>query len=81
MSRMNLYVQTMGEIVMNMRDEADKVFNLDVSKDEKIKGLVDLELDCINELDAQDQNMQPEIKNRVSEGLRKIRDYLRVLRS
>ena len=64
-----------------MKDEADKVFNLDISKDEKIKKLVDLELDCINELDAQDQNMQPEIKNRVSEGLRKIRDYLRVLRS
>lgn len=66
---------------MNMRDEADKVFNSDISKDEKIKILVDLELDCINELDAQDQNMQPKRKNRVSEGLRKIRDYLRVLRS
>lgn len=64
---------------MNMRDEADKIFNSNISKEEKIIALKDLELDCINELDAQDQNMRPQIKNRVSEGLRKIRDYLRSL--
>ncbi len=64
---------------MNMRDEADKIFNSNLIKEEKIIKLKDLELDCINELDAQDQNMRSEIKNRVSEGLRKVRDYLRSL--
>ena len=34
----------------------------------------------MNEMTAQDQNMQPELHNRLSEGLRLVTDFLRELR-
>ena len=65
---------------MNLREEADKIYNMAISTEEKINKLKDLELDCMNELEAQDQNMSPETRHRLSEGLRKVRDYLNALR-
>jgi predicted nuclease with TOPRIM domain len=46
--------------------------------EEKLKQLKELEVDCVNMIEAQDQNMQPEMKQRLSEGLRKVRDYIRL---
>lgn len=52
---------------------------MDMKKGVKIKILNDLLLDCLNEMEAQDQNMHPEVQHRVSEGYRVIKDYLRQL--
>ncbi len=64
-----------------MREEADRIFNSDKPIQRKIEALKNLALDCINQMEAQDQNMNPEVKHRLSEGLRKTRDYLRTLES
>lgn len=65
---------------MNRKQEAEKIYELkNISKDEKIHRLRELVVDCQNELEAQDQNMSPEITNGVSEGLRKAKNYLREL--
>ena len=64
---------------MDMKKEAEKIFSQDIPKAIKIKILNDLLLDCLNEMEAQDQNMQPEVQHRVSEGYRVIKDYLRQL--
>jgi hypothetical protein len=64
---------------MDMREEADRIFNSDQSPQQKLASLKNLELDCVNQMEAQDQNMNPEQKHRLSEGLRKARDYIRNL--
>ena len=66
---------------MNMKEEAKKIYQSNLSNSEKIKALKDCELDCSNQMEAQDQNMNPELKHRLSEGLRKVRDYLRALQN
>jgi hypothetical protein len=40
-----------------------------------------LALDLRNEMEAQDQNMHPEIHNKLSEGLRLVTDFIRELRN
>lgn len=63
---------------MNMKEQAEKIYNRPLSDEEKLKQLKELEVDCVNMIEAQDQNMQPEMKQRLSEGLRKVRDYIRL---
>ena len=62
-----------------MRKKADAIYHMDVSNAEKIRMLKDLVLDCLNEMEAQDQNMHPEVKHELSEGYRVAKDYLRIL--
>ncbi|WP_119342880.1 hypothetical protein [Facilibium subflavum] len=64
---------------MNMKELVERIYQQNIPIEEKIKQLKEIELDCINQIDAQDQNMHPEQHHRLSEGLRKARDYLRVL--
>ena len=65
---------------MNRDEQVLEVYHRDVGKKEKIRLLEDLVLDLNNELEAQDQNMHPEIHNRLSEGLRLAKNFLRELR-
>jgi hypothetical protein len=65
---------------MNMREIADNIYNMNVSSSEKIFLLEQNIQDCMNEMDAQDQNMRPELRHRLSEGLRKSKDYVRTLK-
>jgi len=48
-------------------------------KEEKIRLLEDIVLDLRNEMEAQDQNMHPEIHNKLAEGLRLATNFIREL--
>ncbi len=61
---------------MNMKEKASEIYRSDIPKSEKIRRLQDLALDCQNELDAQEQNMQPEVEHRLSECLQVAKNYL-----
>ena len=65
---------------MNRDEQVLEIYLRDIPKDEKIRLLEDIELDMMNEMAAQDQNMQPELHNRLSEGLRLAMNFLRELR-
>lgn len=64
---------------MDKKSEAERIYGLDISKSEKIQQLKDLLLDCLNEMEAQDQNMRPEVRHKMAEGYRLTKDYLREL--
>lgn len=64
---------------MDMKEMAEKIYNLSIEKDKKIVMLKELLLDCLNEMEAQDQNMHPEVQHKVSEGYRLAKDFLREL--
>lgn len=65
---------------MDMRVEAEKIFHNDeLSKQEKISRLKELAYDCQQELDAQEQNMQPGVQHKLSEGLRMAKNFIREL--
>ena len=64
---------------MNMKANADAIYALPTDTDDKIKQLRELLLDCLNEMEAQEQNMRPEIQHQLSEGYRVAKNYLREL--
>ena len=64
---------------MNRDAEVLEIYHRNIDKQEKIRLLEDVALDIMNELEAQDQNMHPEIQNQLSEGLRLAKDYIREL--
>ena len=61
--------------------EALEIFQRKIDTKEKIRLLEDLLLDLRNEEEAADQNMRPELHNRLAEGLRLTTNYLRILHS
>lgn len=65
---------------MNRDTEALEIYHRNIDKEEKIRLLEELVLDMHNELEAQDQNMHPEIQNRLSEGLMLATNFIRELR-
>ena len=65
---------------MNREEEVREIYSRDLPKEEKIRLLEEIEIDMVNEMAAQDQNMRPEIHNRLSEGVRLAANYLRELR-
>lgn len=65
---------------MDRVEEVLNIYHQDISKDEKIHQLEELSVDLINELEAQDQNMNPELHNKLSEGLRLTKDFIRMLK-
>jgi hypothetical protein len=67
--------------LMNRDAEVLEVYHRNIDKEEKIRLLEDLALDLRNEMEAQDQNMHPEIHNKLSEGLRLVTDFIRELRN
>ena len=64
---------------MNMKKIAEEIYHRQISSAEKIKLLNELILDCNNELEAQNENMHPEVKHNLAEGLRVATDYIRRL--
>lgn len=66
---------------MNRTAEVWEIYHKDIPQQKKIKLLEDLALDFHNELEAQDQNMHPEIYNGLSEGLQLVTNLLRELHS
>ena len=64
---------------MDMKKKAEYIFSLSIQKDEKIKLLKELLLDCYNDMEAQDQNMHPEVKHNNAEGYRLAKNLLREL--
>lgn len=65
---------------MNRDIEVLEIYQRDISKDEKIRLLEEITVDLLNEMEAQDQNMHPELHNKLSEGVRLAKDFLRELR-
>ena len=66
---------------MNRDAEVLEIYHRNIGREEKIRLLEDVALDLHNELEAQDQNMHPEIHNKLSEGLRLATDFIRELRA
>jgi hypothetical protein len=66
---------------MDRDAEVLEIYHRNIGREEKIRLLEDLALDLNNELEAQDQNMHPEIHNKLSEGLRLATNFIRELRS
>lgn len=67
-------------IEMNRDTEVMEIYHRPISTEDKIRLLEDIALDMHNEMEAQDQNMHPEIHNRLSEGIRLAADFIRELR-
>lgn len=66
---------------MNRDTEVLEIYSRNISIEKKICLLEELALDLHNEMEAQDQNMHPEIHNRLAEGLRLATDFIRELKS
>ena len=64
---------------MDMKRMAEDIYYQQLKNDAKIKLLNELILDCRNELEAQNENMHPEVKHNLAEGLRVAHDFLRLL--
>lgn len=64
---------------MDMVEEVKNICLKKLSNEEKIKQLKDLMLDCYNDMEAQDQNMHPEVKHNNAEAYRLAMDKIREL--
>lgn len=64
---------------MDMKKIAEEIYHKSLDNAEKIRLLNELILDCRNELEAQNENMHPEVKHNMAEGLRIATDYVRQL--
>ena len=65
---------------MNRDEEVLEIYQRDIGNKEKIRLLEEISLDLQNEMAAQDQNMNPELHNKLAEGLRLATNFLRELR-
>ncbi|HHF7368296.1 TPA: hypothetical protein ACPSKY_003453 [Legionella bozemanae] len=66
---------------MDRDAEVLEIYHRNISKEEKIHLLEEMALDLRNEMEAQDQNMHPEIHNKLAEGLRLATNFIRELQS
>ncbi|AWN74162.1 hypothetical protein LEAN103870_14635 [Legionella anisa] len=64
---------------MNRDAEVLEIYHRNISKEDKIRLLEEIALDLHNEMEAQDQNMHPEIHNKLAEGLRLATNFIREL--
>ncbi|MDA0911875.1 MAG: hypothetical protein O2809_10050 [Proteobacteria bacterium] len=64
---------------MNMYNEANSIYEMRTHNENKRYLLEQHAVDCIGEMDAQSQNMRPEVCNNQAEGLRITQEYLRRL--
>lgn len=64
---------------MDMKKMAENIYRQEITHAEKIKLLNQLIFDCNEELEAQNENMQPQVKHNLAEGLRVATDYIRRL--
>ena len=66
--------------MMDRDEEVLEIYQRNISKAEKIRLLEEIALDLFNEMEAQDQNMHPELHNKLSEGVRLATNFLRELK-
>ena len=66
---------------MDRAKEVLEIYHRHINVKDKIRLLEDIELDLINEIEARDQNMQTDLHNELSEGMRLTKDFLRELRA
>lgn len=64
---------------MNRKIEVEEIYMMNISKQAKCKLLNDFLLDCFNEMEAVDQNMNPEVFDNLSEAYQSAKNYLRSL--
>lgn len=64
---------------MDRKKEVETLYHANLSAYEKYQQLKDLLLDCYNEMEAQDQNMHPEVQHNLSEAYQLAKNYLRKL--
>lgn len=64
---------------MDRTIEVVEIYLMDISDQEKCKKLNDFLLDCFNEMEAQDQNMHPEVKHNLAAAYQLAKNYLREL--
>lgn len=64
---------------MNRVLEVIEIYMMDISKEAKCQKLNDFLLDCFNEMEAQDQNMHPEVKHNLAAAYQLAKNYLREL--
>ena len=61
---------------MDRVDEVNEIINQDIPDNEKVKLLNSLLIDLKNEMEAQDQNMHPEIRMKVGEAFKIANQYI-----
>jgi len=64
---------------MDMRKKVEEVYSMNVTAPEKCRLLQEIIIDIYNEMEAQDQNMHPEVHHNLSEAYRLAKNYLRDL--
>lgn len=64
---------------MNREIEVIEIYLLNISNEKKCQLLNDFVLDCYNEMEAQDQNMHPEVQHNLSNAYQLAKEYLRKL--
>lgn len=64
---------------MDMKKKAVEIYKMRISEQAKVKLLNDLLIDCYNEMEAQDQNMHPEVHHNLAECYRLAKNYIRKL--
>ncbi len=65
--------------MMDMRRRVHEVHLLNVSSSVRIHLLNQIVADCLDEMEAQEQNMHPEIEHNLAEGYRMAKNYARIL--
>jgi len=66
-------------VFMNRELEVINIYMQDISTEEKCKKLNDFVLDCFNEMEAEDQNMNPEVRDNLASAYQLAKKYLRDL--
>jgi hypothetical protein len=65
---------------MDREAEVLEIYHLRINKKEKIHLLEEIALDLRDEMEAQDENMHPDVYNKLDEGLRLATNFIRKLR-
>lgn len=66
---------------MDMKEKAHLIYTSSETKELKIKRLQKILEDCLIEMDADDQNMNPEIDHNISEGYQVAKKYIESLKT
>lgn len=61
---------------MNREIEVVEIYLMNISNQEKCNRLKEFLLDCYNEMEAQDQNMHPEVKHNLAQAYQLAKNYL-----
>lgn len=66
---------------MDMVKQVEAIAQMFIDKEEKIRLLEELILDCYNDMEAQEENMRPEVKHNNAEGYRIAKNLIRELKT